>query len=112
MFSVLQITEEVYPCITIYTLHGKTPLFSDDLHYGEDTILGAGAITTVRAHTSLITSADSGVGKKNSLVDSEPCQFKSSFMKYLLCVWHIVLLINSRNIFEIVVKFSIIFTHF
>lgn len=42
VFSVLQITEEVYTCITIHTLHGKIPLFSDDLHYGEDTILGAG----------------------------------------------------------------------
>lgn len=69
---------------------------------------GQGPITTVWTHISLITSADSGMGRKIPSVDSWPCQYNSSFMKCLLCVTHTT--VNSGNIFEVVIKFSITFT--
>lgn len=71
------------------------------------------SITTVYTQTLLITSADSqrDMGRNKSSADSQPCQYNSSFMTCFLHVQNILLLMNSRNIFE-VIKFNITFILF
>lgn len=98
-------------CICEHThLDRKTPVLSNDLYQGEDRILGAGAHHHCMHPHITYNKCRFRHGEENPLSGFLALSIQLFIHEMFYYVWHILLLINSRNIFEVVIKFSITFT--